>query len=128
MLSLMLHSLRIRGYPLPDVILTMAMILTWTAWKKLNTDEVSDSRTRTTDRARVGARSGNAPIISVIVTAILDTKIPGVYELSRLKIVIRIHTSASKSLFGIGCPVLLDRRLLRTTLWCRCRRRVRHLM
>jgi hypothetical protein len=48
------------------------------------------------------------------------------YELSRPKIVIRIHTSASESLFGIGCPVLLDRRLLRTTLWYR--RRVRRLM
>jgi hypothetical protein len=72
------------------MIASAVMILTRIAWTMLRTDEVSDSRTRTTDRSRlqrsVGARSGNAPIISVTVTEIPDTKIPGVYEHSKAEI------------------------------------------
>jgi hypothetical protein len=126
MLSLVMNTSRTRGYLLIDAIATMAIILTWTAWTNLNTDEVSDSRTRTTDRACQGERKANTPTISVNVTAIRDMKTLGVYELSRPKIVIRIHASASENLFRIGCPVLLDRRLLRTTLWYR--RRVSRLV
>jgi hypothetical protein len=88
------------------------------AWTNLHPDEVSDSRARATDRSRlqrgVGARSANAAIISVTVTGIPDTKIT-VYELSRPNILIPIHISASEGLFWIGCPVFLDRRLLRMT-------------
>jgi hypothetical protein len=131
MLSLMLHSLRIRGYPLiDDDSDDGTMILAWNAWTKAEYRrsirlQNKNNRQGSPSEGRGGKkrqRSDNQRDCHG------DTKHQDSRGLRALKaeILSRIHTSASESLFGIGCPVLLDRRLLRTTLWYR--RRVRRLM